>query len=53
MSFENRRFMHDPRSRECGLGSVTTFTIEDGAATAMSYATPAAGIEVPKYGGGQ
>ena len=50
MSFEQRRFLHDPRSRECGLGSVTSFTFIDGKATAMSYATPASGIEVPKYG---
>jgi len=50
MSFEQRRFLHDPRSRECALGSVTSFTFTDGKATAMSYATPASGIEVPKYG---
>jgi len=50
MSFERRRFLHDPRSRECGLGSVTSFTIVDGEATEMAYATPAQGIAVPKYG---
>lgn len=52
MSFEKRRFLHDPRSRECALGSITTFTIEDGVATAMAYATPASHIPVPKYGSG-
>ena len=52
MSFERRRFLHDPRSRECGLGSVTSFTVMDGVATAMSYATPAEHIPVPKYGNG-
>jgi len=52
MTFEKRRFLHDPRSRECGLGSVTSFTIEDGVAAAMSYATPAAHIQVPNYGSG-
>lgn len=45
-SFEKRSFFHDPRSRQCALGSVTTFTIEDGVATAMDYATPASGIAV-------
>ena len=46
MSFEKRRFLHDPRSRECGLGSMTSFTIADGVATAINYATPAAHIAV-------
>lgn len=50
MSFEKRRFLHDPRSRECGLGSVTSFRIEQGAAVSMEYATPASGIEAPTYG---
>jgi broad specificity phosphatase PhoE len=50
LSFEQRRFLHDPRSRECGLGSVTSFLIEDGTAVSMTYATPAADIAVPKYG---
>ena len=53
MSFEQRRFLHDPRSRECGLGSVTSFTIEEGAATAMTYSSPAADIAVPRYGSGE
>ena len=48
-TFEGRSLLHDPRSRECGLGSVTSFEIgPDGEPTAVSYATPAAGIEVPK-----
>jgi len=50
ITFEKRRYLHDPRSRECALGSVTSFTIQDGVATAMTYATPASHIPVPKYG---
>ena len=50
MTFEKRRFLHDPRSRECALGSVTSFPIEDGEPVAMTYATPAAHVAVPKYG---
>lgn len=46
--FEKRSLLHDPRSRQCGLASVTSFEVgEDGAATSMTYATPAAHIEVP------
>jgi broad specificity phosphatase PhoE len=52
MTFEKRRYLHDPRSRECALGSITSFTIHDGVATEMSYATPASHIAVPKYGSG-
>jgi broad specificity phosphatase PhoE len=54
MSFEKRRFLHDPRSRECGLASVTSFDVSpDGEVGAMFYATPAAHIEVPKHGGAE
>ncbi|WP_084077366.1 histidine phosphatase family protein [Demequina sp. NBRC 110057] len=48
MEFEKRRFLHDPRSRQCGLASLTSFDIRDGEPVAMSYAEPAAHIEVPK-----
>ena len=48
-SFEGKRFAHDPRSRDCAVGSVTSFDIgADGDATSMTYATPAAHIEIPK-----
>lgn len=48
-TFERRSLLHDPRSRQCGLASVTSFHVEpDGTASAMFYATPAASIEVPK-----
>lgn len=38
---EGRRFAHDPRSRECTLTSVTSFTYRDGRVTDVSYAEPA------------
>ena len=48
MSFERKRFIHDPRSRECAVASVTSFDVgADGAVGAMFYLTPAALIEVP------
>jgi broad specificity phosphatase PhoE len=37
---EGRRLWHDPRRRECSLGSVTSLTIVDGKATSVSYSTP-------------
>ncbi len=42
------RFLHDPRKRECALASVTSFRFEGGEPVAMTYATPAAHIKVPK-----
>jgi broad specificity phosphatase PhoE len=47
LDFENRAFFHDPRSRECGLASLTSYEIVDGEAVAMEYTEPAAHIEVP------
>jgi broad specificity phosphatase PhoE len=37
---EGRRMWHDPRRRECALGSVTSLTITDGKVTSVSYAAP-------------
>jgi len=37
---EHRRLWHDPRRRECALGSVTSLTFVDGKVTGVSYATP-------------
>lgn len=48
MEFEKRRFVHDPRSRQCGLASLTSFEFRDGEPVAMVYAEPAAHIEVPR-----
>ncbi|MFW7414666.1 histidine phosphatase family protein [Demequina sp. SO4-18] len=47
LAFEKRRYLHDPRSRQCGLASLTSFTFENGEPVAMSYREPAAHIEVP------
>ncbi len=37
---EDRRMWHDPRRRECALGSVTSLTFRDGAVAAVRYAAP-------------
>jgi broad specificity phosphatase PhoE len=37
---EGRRLWHDPRRRQCALGSVTSFTFAGGTVTDVSYATP-------------
>ncbi len=44
LAFERRRFLHDPRSRECALASLTSFVFEDGEPVSMTYATPAAHV---------
>jgi broad specificity phosphatase PhoE len=38
---EGRRYVHDPRRRQCGLASVTSLTYEDHRLVAVSYAEPA------------
>ena len=40
---EGRRFVHDPRRRQCGLASVTSLTYEDDRLTGVGYAEPAGG----------
>jgi broad specificity phosphatase PhoE len=40
-SVEGRRLWHDPRRRECALGSVTSLTVTGGKVTGVQYATPA------------
>lgn len=47
LSFEKRRYLHDPRSRQCSLASLTSFTFADGEPVSMDYREPAAHIEVP------
>ena len=37
---EKRRLWHDPRRRQCALGSVTSLTLTDGKVTGVEYATP-------------
>ncbi|HET9303823.1 MAG TPA: histidine phosphatase family protein [Propionibacteriaceae bacterium] len=44
---EGRRMVHDPRKRQCTLGSVTSFTYIDGHVTSVSYREPAAGLLRP------
>ncbi|MEY4322708.1 MAG: hypothetical protein RL410_489 [Actinomycetota bacterium] len=38
---EGRRFIHDPRRRQCTLASVTSFTFEDDRLIAVTYNEPA------------
>jgi broad specificity phosphatase PhoE len=38
---EGRRLWHDPRRRQCALGSVTSFTYSGGQLTGVSYTVPA------------
>jgi len=44
VAFTKGRFLHDPRKRECALGSVTSFRFENGEPVAMTYASPAAHV---------
>jgi len=39
-SVEGRRLWHDPRRRQCAVGSVTSLAIVDGNVTDVSYAAP-------------
>ncbi len=47
LAVEGRRFVHDPRSRDCALASLTSLTIDDGDITGFTYAQPAAHVEIP------
>jgi broad specificity phosphatase PhoE len=44
---EGRRMFHDPRKRQCTLGSVTSFTYIDAHITSVSYSEPAAELLRP------
>jgi broad specificity phosphatase PhoE len=44
---EGRRMVHDPRKRQCTLGSVTSFTYIDAHVTSVSYFEPAAELLRP------
>lgn len=50
-SVEGRRLWHDPRRRECALGSVTSFRVSGGRVTAIQYRPPT-GDAVPQVPGG-
>ena len=39
-SVEGRRLWHDPRRRQCALGSVTSVSFVDGKVTGVTYAAP-------------
>jgi broad specificity phosphatase PhoE len=44
LSAEGRPFVHDPRSRQCTLCSVTSFDFADGRLLRISYSEPAADL---------
>jgi hypothetical protein len=41
LHFEGRRYLHDPRRRQCALASVTSLTYDGDRITAVGYAEPA------------
>ena len=41
LHLEGRRYVHDPRHRQCGLASVTSVTYDGDRMTGISYAEPA------------
>ncbi len=40
LGVEGRHLAHDPRKRQCALGSITSLTIEDGKVVGVGYSTP-------------
>jgi broad specificity phosphatase PhoE len=46
---EGRRMAHDPRKRQCTLGSVTSFTYIDAHVTSVSYVEPALDLLRPRH----
>ena len=40
LAAENKRLWHNPNTRECALGSVTSFTFDEDRLTGVSYAVP-------------
>ncbi|MBO3128459.1 histidine phosphatase family protein [Dermatophilus congolensis] len=51
LSVEGRRLWHDPRKRECGLASITSFTLRDHEIIAIAYSEPAAELYPGSTGG--
>jgi broad specificity phosphatase PhoE len=41
---EQRRFVHDPRKRQCGLASITSLTFDDDRLVAITYTEPSADL---------
>jgi broad specificity phosphatase PhoE len=48
---EQRRFVHDPRKRQCSLASLTSFAFDDDRLVAITYAEPSADL-IRKAGAG-
>lgn len=46
LDFEKRRFMHDPRKRQCTLASLTSLVFDDDALAAIVYTEPSADLLV-------
>jgi broad specificity phosphatase PhoE len=44
LAVERKRFVHDPRRRECSLASLTSLTYSDDALVAVTYSEPAADL---------
>ncbi|GLW08866.1 phosphoglycerate mutase [Microtetraspora sp. NBRC 13810] len=44
MAAEGRRLWHDPRRRQCGLASLTTFTFDGDRLTSVGYSEPAGAL---------
>lgn len=56
LSFEKRRFLHDPRRRQCTLASITSLTFEGDDFVELEYSEPALHLVPPalrgKFAGG-
>ena len=44
LSAEGRPFLHDPRKRECSLGSITSFIFDENGLVAVEYQEPSADL---------
>ena len=44
LDWEGRRFMHDPRNRQCNLASLTSLTFDGDTLTAIVYTEPSADL---------
>jgi broad specificity phosphatase PhoE len=44
LDFEDRRFPHDPRKRQCSLASLTSLTFDDDKLVAILYTEPSADL---------
>jgi len=44
LSFEGKRFVHDPRKRQCALASLTSLTFDGDELTAIVYTEPSADL---------